>query len=94
MKINHLAKPIKNDLQPRGIVKRGFGLNGAIGNMLQPPTIEGNNAPASASQSGIDAKNPHHRPHLGKLGNDVIRNVKIRRHILHIVIIIKRIKKL
>ena len=77
MKGNHLAKPIKNDLQPRGIVKRGFGLDGAIGNMLQPPTINRDNAPAGASQSGIDAKNSHHRPHSGKLGNDVIRNVEI-----------------
>ena len=53
------------------------------------------NAPPSVAYPWIDAENAHPDcPALGQLGENVVRNIKIGRDVLNIVIIIKRIEQL
>ena len=62
MKINHLAKPIKNNLQSRRIIKGGFGLDGTIGHCGRQGSAPGGvPASARANRTAIDAQ-PQPRP--------------------------------
>ena len=74
---NYIAKLLKNNPEAVGISKGRPGLNCSIGNMKQAATITDYYTPTGASQPWVNAENPHQLRRLSKLGNEIVRNIKI-----------------